>query len=288
LAVLKGFFDDSQTNEAQGCPTWSVGGYIGDDFHWENYLEFWPMALANHDVPYFHSREIMKPNGVYQKWHPLKDHLTEIDAFVADLTKVIIQSQLRGITCIVRKPDLERFNAEKGLCLEPYPMAVYGCLIAISKEYLFEPMELFFDHVEKVDSKLVTARSYADSDAHYAEDNLARMALWPLPQGAEFGFKRIIELQAADFLAGDARKNHLRVEEWFDIQGKPEDHEARIAHFEEWALAKFGTKNPELRKSLEVVVSGTPHMPFVWDYDRLCEAHKARGGVWSLDQAASE
>jgi hypothetical protein len=280
LAVLRGFFDDSRTDPAVGVSSWSVGGYIGDDHHWENYLQCWPMALANHEVPYFHSKEMLKPNGIYSKWHPLHEHLGEIAAFMADLIKVITQSQLRGVMCLVRKPDLERFNAEKGLCLEPYPLAVYGCLIAISKEYFFESMELLFDHVEKVDSKLAKAQTYADTDQYYQDKKLDRMALFPLPKGEEFSSKRIIELQSADFIAGDFRKNHLAINDWFEIEGKPEDHEERLKHFEEWALQRYGNKLPPPRKSLEAAVSGSPHVPFIWDYDRLCEAHRLRGGVW--------
>jgi len=196
------------------------------------------------------------------------------------VTKVITQSQLRGVMSIVRKPDLERFNAEHGLKLEPYPLAVYGCLIAISTEYRFESMELFFDHVEKVDSKLAMARGYADSDVHYQEDDLGRMALFPLPSGEQSNFKNLIELQAADFIAGDFRKSHLTVSEWFEIEGKPQDHEERSKHFEEWAFGRFGTRTPRMRESLRAVVEGTTHVPFVWDYDTLTEAHRVRGAPW--------
>jgi hypothetical protein len=277
--VLKGFFDDSQTDPKVASPNWCVGGYIGDDHHWEHYQDFWPMALANHEIPYFHSKEFMRPKGIYSKWHPLHEHKAEINVFMADLIKVITQSYLRGFMCVVRIPDLDRFNAEHRLQLEPYPLAVYGCMLGISKEYFFEPMKLFFDAAEKVDSRLVRARAYADSDEHYREDNLGRMLLYPL---TEFhGAKRVIELQAADLLAGDFRKNHLSVNEWYEIEGKPEDHEERHRHFEEWAERKYGTREPSLRKSLQAAVDGSRHVPWVWDYDRLCEAHTVRGGVWA-------
>jgi hypothetical protein len=38
---------------------------------------------------------------------------------MADLIKIIGQSGLRGFMSIVRIPDLDLFNAEKGLRLEP-------------------------------------------------------------------------------------------------------------------------------------------------------------------------
>lgn len=59
----KGWFDDTRTNGRY----WSVGGYVGGALHWAEFEETWPMALANHEVPYFHMREMADPNGVYAK-----------------------------------------------------------------------------------------------------------------------------------------------------------------------------------------------------------------------------
>jgi hypothetical protein len=279
LAVLKGFFDDSRTDPKKGTASWVVGGYLGDYLHWEGYNGLWPMALANHEVPYYHGKEFLDPRGPYQKWQPLYAHGKEIADFMGDLIKVIGQSGLRGFASVVRQPDLDRFNREKGLQLEPYPLAVYGCMIAITNEYAFEHMELFFDAVEQVDSKLCTARRYADSDSYRKDDKFGRMLLNPLTKC--FGFEKIIELQAADFIAGDFRKQHLSVDEWFKLEGKPQTFEERGDHFGEWTLQKYGTKTPSLRKSLQAVVERTPHVLFVWDYDNLCEAHRVRGGVWA-------
>jgi len=235
--------------------------------------------MTTHGVPYYHGKEMMKPKGPYQKWHPLHAHKDEINAFMADIAKAIGQSGLRGFASVVRLPDLDRFNREYGLQLEPYPLAVYGCLIAISTEYAFERMELWFDHVEQVHSKLITARRYADSDRYYRDENFGRMLLNGLTEC--FDFKTVIELQAADFIAGDFRKQHLAVDEWWKIEGKPRDVAARDKHFDDWTMQAYGTPNPGLRKSLQAVADRATHALFVWDYDHLCEAHRLRGGVWA-------
>lgn len=96
-----------------------------------------------------------------------------------------------------------------------------------------------------------------------------------------FGFKNVIELQAADYIAGDFRKQHLAVDGWWKIEDKPQDFVERKNHFDGWSLQKYGSVNPSLRKSLKAVVERTPHTLFVWDYDKLCEAHQARNGVWT-------
>jgi hypothetical protein len=279
MAVLKGYFDDSRTDPKVATPNWVVGGYLGDDHHWDCFNSMWPMAMANHGVDYYHGKEIQSPKGHYQKWHPLHEHKDEINGFMDDLTKVIGQSGLRGFASIVRLPDLAKFNRESGLRLEPYPLAVLGCMIAISTEYAFEHLEMWFDHVEQVHSKLVTARSYADSDSYYRDENFGRMLLNGLTDC--YGFKNVIELQAADFIAGDFRKQHLSIDEWWKIEDKPRDTEAREKHFDEWTLQKYGTPTPRPRKSLEAVVERTPHALFVWDYDHLREAHQLRSGAWA-------
>jgi hypothetical protein len=278
LAVLKGYFDKSETSAAMGTPTCCVGGYIGDEYHWEYYLDYWPMALANSEVAYYHGKEFLDPDGPYKKWHPLPEHRAEINGFIADLSKVIGQAGLRGFTAIVRLPDLEKFNNEKRLALEAYPLAVYGCMIAISTEYLFEPMEIFFDHGDEAPAKLLVARRYADTDSYYKDENFARIQMNALTE--YYNFKRVIELQAADYIVGDFRKQHLSVDEWWKIENKPQTFEARGKHFDEWSEKKYGPK-PQLRKSLDAVVERTPHALFVWDYAALCEAHQLRGGVWA-------
>src|SRR5262249_81389 len=149
---------------------WALGGYMGNPLSWEDFDNMWPMALANHDVPYFHMREMQDPNGVFAKWYPAKDHQAELADFFSGLAKRIYQSGLRSFCCLVRLKDLARFNAEHGLNLEPYALAAYGCMVLVGKDYKEHSVELVFDHVEKVTSKLAKAREYADTDTHYGPD----------------------------------------------------------------------------------------------------------------------
>jgi hypothetical protein len=69
---------------------------------WEGYKEMWPMALANHEVPYFHMREMADPNGVFKKWHPFNEHYDEVADFFSGLTKVIGYCHLRSFFSIAR------------------------------------------------------------------------------------------------------------------------------------------------------------------------------------------
>jgi hypothetical protein len=135
--------------------------------------------------PYEGDREITKPNGVYKSWHPLDQHYAEMAAFFSDVAKVIGRSGIHGIGGIARLVDLDKFNRETGLRLQPYPVAVYGTLIALWNLHEREPVDLFFDRVESVSSKLTVARSYADTDGYYAGD-LDGKILSPVAEGSSF------------------------------------------------------------------------------------------------------
>jgi hypothetical protein len=272
MAVFKGYFDDSQTTGE----TWALAGYVGADHRWEAFEAGWQAALDKHEVPYFHMKEMGKPNGEFKKWHPPQDHEPERAAFFSDLTGVIKRCKLEAFASIVRIGDLARFNSEFGLSLEPYPLAAFGCMVVLTNAYGRETMELWFDHVEKVEDKLAKAAVIADSDRLYAGDfdNMNRTGM------AKGTAKKVRAMQAADFAVWELRKHHLQLADWFGIEGKPIDAERRWAHFQEWAQAKYGQRVPTMRKSAEALLkNGINNL--VWDYDQLKLAHELRGGVWA-------
>jgi hypothetical protein len=269
--VLKGYFDDSQsTGQA-----WAVGGYLGTHRQWVKFEKLWPAALTEHGVPYFHQREIGKPNGVYKKWHPLEEHSTELEAFFRGLVNVIADSGIIRFCSLVRMSDLQRFNLEFGLKLEPYPLAAYGCLCLVASIYPGVAIELVFDHVEKVSSKLAKARVYADSDG---QGRCGKIVTSPLAKNLTF--KDIIPLQAADFSVWEYRKDHLGISDWFETK-QPTDPTERRKHFEQWSSQKLGVKDPPMRKSAAALLESSGFRVIVWDYDNLREMHNSRGGVWS-------
>jgi hypothetical protein len=273
MAVFKGYFDDSQTADH----IWAVAGYVGADHRWEAFEDRWQKALDKHGVPYFHMREMADPNGVYKKWQPPQGHEKERAAFFSDLTSVLRYCRLQAFASIVRMSDLARFNAEFGLTLEPYPLAAFGCMVVLSNEHDDTPSQLFFDHVEKIESKLQKTAAYADSDRIYASD-FKQMVRTGLPEGCNF--KKIRALQAADFAVWELRKHHLQLSEWFGIDGKPINSDERWTHFQEWSVSKFGQPRPTMRKSAEALLkNGISNL--VWDYDQLRLAHNLRGGVWA-------
>jgi hypothetical protein len=270
-AVIRGWADDSRS---KGNIVWALAGFVGFIDQWDDFETDWRLLLDTHDIPYLHMREFNDPHGVYAKWWPAKEHYPELAALFADVAKVIGRTRIEGFGGLVRFRDLTKFNAEKNLALEPYPLAAYGSLIGLWNRHQREPIEVFFDHVEKVQSKLCRAKVYADSDRHYANDldNIQMNAL-----NKAWGAKEILPLQAADFMAWEWRKLHEDRDEWWSKENKPDDLDARWADFEAW----MEQEQPRTRKSLMALVGRTNFYGFVWDYDKLREADRLRGGVWA-------
>lgn len=276
MAAVKGWFDDSQTDGQ----IWAIAGYIGTIDNWASFEAAWPLALATHDVPYFHRREMGDPNGAFKKWFPAEEHEPELAAFQGDLAKVIGQSRLRAFGSITRIKDLKHFNAEHGLRLDAYALAAYGCMFVTGKEYIGQSVELVFDHVEKVKKKLATAQAYADSDHYYGPDGVfKKVNVLGLAEGCTF--REVPAIQAADFWVWEWRKHQLKISDWYETEGLPEDWEARWLHMNRWLRQKFSAKAPLLRKSARALLERASFLGIIWDYKNLCDAHKARGGLWS-------
>ncbi len=274
VAINKAYADDSKPNDR----VWVLAGYMGHDYQWEDFERAWQEMLDRHDVPYFHMKEMAKPKGVYAKWYPPQEHEGERRAFFKDLTSVINDCYLRPFCSIVRMDDLERFNSEAGTKLEPYPLAAYGCMAVLAKEFEDIPVEIVFDHLDRVYSKLDKAFDYAKNDAYYP--HIAKRII-PIPLPESITWREVKPLQAADFLAHEMQKQHLRLDDWFAIPDKPIGQIERSAHMDNWALSKYGSIRPPARKTLDCLVdNGAPPSVIIWTYENLWQAHHCRGGVW--------
>lgn len=123
------------------------------------------------------------------------------------------------------------------------------------------------------------AKSLASSDMYYPEMS---GYIIPIPLCKSITWRQVRPLQAADFLAHEMQKQHQRLDDWFLLGNKPIEHEERSAHMDNWAMEKYGSIRPPARKTLDSLVdNGAPPNVIIWDYDRLCEAHRLRGGKWS-------
>ena len=271
MTILKGYMDDSQEDNV----VWCVGGYVSNDAGWEKYEQLWPKMLARHGVPYLHMNEMGEPNGVYKHWQPRGQHKQEIDAFFKDATGIIRDCKLTGTWSRVRQIDLDKFNRDFGLSLRPFPLAVYGCLVAISFLFPDITVEIIFDHCDKIRSKLDEARKYAETDVAWGGAIKSNIMCKPLLE--KLSFKDVLPIQSADYLVWEFRKDHSRITDWHTVSGKPARLVERNEHFAQWAV-----KNniQPTRKSLEALMKEKKVFGTTWDYEGLADENTARGSVW--------
>jgi hypothetical protein len=224
-------------------------------------------------------KEMGDPKGVYAKWHPPQEHRSEWANFFGDLVKVIHDSQIFGILSVARVRDLDRFNAERKLELQAYPLAAYGCMLLAARRNLpAMPVELIFDRVEKVASKLAKAREYADSDKNF-KGECDSVVTTGLPNGIPL--RDLPAMQAADFVAWEFRKHHERVSGWFDQDSLPIDADIAWNSLEQWIFDQHASHEAATRKSAAALIDNQMFANLVWDYRTLNEMHELRGGVWA-------
>jgi hypothetical protein len=184
--------------------------------------------------------------------------------------------------------DLERFNREKNLQLEPYPLAAYACLTQIAQHYESARVTTLFDRANKIDDMLKTARAYAESDKFLFPGVCDFITSASLAPGLTS--KKVPAIQAADFAVWEARRGYLTIQPWQTIPDRPQgDREAQWRHFREWSQLTYDQEYPIQRKSLEALIdAGMPIKWVLWDYHQLCTTHEARRGIWSQGQDDGE
>ena len=271
--MISACFDDSQT-DPRLCLVAGLAGYANQ---WEFFERLWSAVLARHGVPYAHMREMAIPTGVFGKWHPPEKHEEDVTAWLKDLAGAIRDPYLQAFGSVVYIQDLERFNADKGLDLKPYSLAVCACMTQLARHYENLPVTAVFDRVEQIDERLAAARSYAEGDA--TPDLTRSVTTMPLP--ADSSFRTVSPLQAADLVVWEQRRTQASIE-----RGRAAGHVRQKTPEQQWeefrVWSRLNREYPLQRKSLEALIqAGLSVNLAVWDYDALLQAHDLRNGIWA-------
>lgn len=276
LAVLKGYFDDSKSDDQ----VLTVAGFIGDESRWEEFERLWPRILALYGVDYFHMKEMGSPTGHYSKWHPPMANKMIVAAFLRDLARVVGFCDLAAFSTHVRLADLRRFNMQFGTNLDAFGLAIYMAMIEMMKRFPDQPIEAIFDRADKVRSKIDIALSYGTSDWKWHE-RFKNMIATALPEN--IGFKKVIPIQAADYIAWETRRHIVDIDEWFGVTDRPIGKgQETWEHLTKWAKDKFGADVPVRRKSLLQLANSNPIKGVILDFENICIMHKMRKEIWSV------
>ena len=287
MVSLCAYMDDSKGEGADAYLT--LAGYLAPPATWDAFPPRWQAALDQADVPYLHIKEFGSPNGVYAKWYADNGEADKI-AFFRSLIAVIEESKLSPIGETMRLGDIARFNRDFGLNLDPYSLALYLGLIELSLMYPMAEVEIVLDRIPDAHSKIALARQYIRSDQYYksAGKIIDRWKIAPLDK--KLSFRNVLPLQAADFLAWEARKSATRRDEWFVTEKPRLRPEEWLGSLLFWEVRKMGSivfpRDMNERRSFIELKKNLPIEGQVWDYQALCGVHKARGGHWGLAAGA--
>ncbi|BAM88101.1 hypothetical protein S58_20940 [Bradyrhizobium oligotrophicum S58] len=72
------------------------------------------------------------------------------------------------------------------------------------------------------------------------------------------------------------------MDEWWCLEDRPQVHgEEQWEHLRQWVEEKYSSFEQATRKSAQALIRRNDMKCMIWHYPELCDAHKARGGVWS-------
>jgi hypothetical protein len=277
MGAFKGYFDESG-KDADPHNAVAFCGYVTTVDGWKAFETAWAKALADNGAPYLHMKELHDPKGPLAKFAG-KNNQAACKKLLADLIEVVATS---GLTCagsLIRLPDLKEFNAEYGMNLEALPLAMYATMGELHMIYPLDTLELICDRLDDAERIVATAVEYSASFVRY---NASENMRWSSLKG-QHSFRNVLPIQAADFVAWEARKEHERKNAWWKEHKrglKPTDW---MLHQGMW-LGQQGRAWPDHRRSFFELSSAVKVHAGVIDYDFLCTHHNdIRNRVWTME-----
>jgi Protein of unknown function (DUF3800) len=292
MATFKGYFDESgKEDDPQFADSaCAVAGYVAPSESWKIVEADWAKILERFHVPYLHMNEFAHSlkGSPFETWKNQESRRAE---FLHELAGVIANSELSGVAALIRLPDLRRFNSEKGVVLEAYPLGIFACLIELAINFPDTKMETVWDRVDRHEKRIAAARSYAEGEAYYSE---CGKGIDILALSQNLNSRKVPALQIADFAAYELLKSHRDKNDWFLNEMPKTDPENWASSQAKWSFdrmidaAKAKKKSirtgwPDERKSYLALFHAENARPMeggVWNYQTLCDAHAARNGVW--------
>ena len=249
MAVLKAYLDDSgDEKDRRQHDAVAIAGYLATAEAWQTFEARWQEVLRDHRIYWLHMKEFEACVGQFASW---KGDEARRDALIRDACAAIKAAGLHGFGAVVRLPDLERFNLEKELRLEPMPLAIYLCMNTMSIEHPDDWIEVYIDRMKECPSKVGRARQYAAS--YFADDVSQSMEVHCLER---LSAKQVRPMQAADLAAYEALKHEKKAQAY--------GRGAEVAR----------------RPWFDTLLSAAPLDGPVADYRFLCDLHEIRRGVW--------
>lgn len=249
----------------------SFAGYVTTVKKWRKFEKLWRQVLRKYRVPYLHMKEFahhIPPFDIF--WdNKLKIEKPERKEFLNELINVMVDCQLNGILSVTILDDLNRFNINRNIKIDALALNLYACMLFIDYFYPKTSIEMVIDKLEGPWLIIDKAINYAKTDIVFPGKC---DYIQPHPLNEHVDFKKVPAIQAADFLAWEARKDVTTKKGWWTKYKDVED----IKKLCNYDINKY--QYP--RKSYEVLMKAIPPEGILWDYKWLEILDKARQHIW--------
>jgi hypothetical protein len=283
--ALPGWFDDSERDDEKHAVA-ALGGCVGTESQWDVQDSAWvsdvlePFGLTKEG---FHTREFASFRGSYKQFKGNPERSRELsDAILGTFKK----SQVRPFAAMTRLADLRRFNQERGRQISHYALNIYTCMSYVRRSFRRELTDDAFVqmNLDKSNSDTGTgpairlARLYANTHPE-PPGAVNNVHVLPMKEGMAHCTPA---LQAADFVAGEARRF---VEQWREFWEERPDGESsqdlRNA-LTKWSEETGRIASPFDRGSFRALMRGKPWATIhTWTFNSLCSYDDLRKGIWA-------
>jgi len=269
VSELRGYVDDSGHYRDPNHNVVAMACYLARLEKWRVFERRWREVLSDNKVPYLHMKEWwQKDNSIYSH---IKGYASKEASFFSDLSDTIRQNVSMCAISYVRLPALKKISSKYCFELNPYSLALYGCLISLRQSYWDEDFQIIIDKVEKPYLKIDAAKAYAKSDVRH---NIRPDKIPITPIEDSQSAKSVLPLQAADFMAWELRKNSEETLTW-DVPESTKTVVQAARDYGRWAteFAQKNNREPRIRKSAWSLYKGTRVQGVMWDETTIAGAH---------------
>jgi hypothetical protein len=197
FAMLSCYFDEAGGVD-QGFIV--VSGYVSTVEQWQRFETDWRLFLAKFDVPYLHMKSFAHFKGPFAKWKGNEGTRSQFLSYAAGIISDYAQHAFSHYVEYAAFEDLSKEYNLKAIVSSPYALAGRSCVAQanIYHQHDLRDIEYIFEDGGPDKAGLVTAMTRLKP----------RLQIPIFKPSRDTKIQRgVLQLQAADFLAYEVRKN---------------------------------------------------------------------------------
>jgi hypothetical protein len=216
FAMFTAYFDEAGGDDLGFM---FVAGYVASVEAWERFEVDWKLFLAKEHIPYLHMKEFSQSKGPFADW---KDNESKRARFIGTAAEIINSHARRVFISVVSCKEFAEVNAMYALdqrFSSPYALAGRSC-IAMADNWARNPKTRMLD-IEYVFEDGAPDKSGLVSSVEALPPFLPAPIFKPgrdekPSKNWPKGKKGVVQLQAADYIAYEARKVAFNL-----VKGRP-------------------------------------------------------------------